>query len=212
MNELHKRLLFGSLGAALALFCTLYSPLTFYGLLLIGALLMYAEWLDLTRDYPLLNRFGGLAYVGLPVWALIALRPTDSAAPVLTLFALVWSTDIAAYFAGKRFGKHKLWPAISPNKTIEGLAGGMLAAASFGLIASFFAPFPASPLQGLWIGALIAVIAQSGDFFESWLKRRAGVKDSGQLIPGHGGILDRVDGLVFAAPAFLLLMILLGTQ
>lgn len=205
MSELTKRCLFGALAAAIALFCTLYNPLTFYALILLAALLMYSEWLDLTRDFPLLNRFGGLVYVGIPVWSMIALRGTESAAQIIVLFALVWSTDIAAYAFGKRYGKCKLAPSISPNKTIEGLAGGVATAALAGLLASFAAPFPTSPLQGLWVGAVIALIAQGGDLFESWLKRRAGVKDSGHIMPGHGGILDRVDGLVFAAPAYLLL-------
>ncbi len=210
MSELSKRILFGSLAAAIALGATLYSPLTFYALILVVALLMYAEWLELTKDSPLLNRFGGLIYVGLPVWSMIALRGTESAAHILALFALVWMTDIAAYAVGKRYGKYKLWPSVSPNKTWEGLGGAIVASAITGAIASLLLSFPTSPLQGLIVGALIAIISQAGDFFESWLKRRAGLKDSGKLIPGHGGILDRVDGLVFAAPAYALMLLLMG--
>jgi phosphatidate cytidylyltransferase len=209
-NELTKRIIFGAIAAAIALSATLYSPLTFYALVLVAALLMYAEWLELTKDSPMLNRFGGLIYVGLPVWSMIALRGTESAAHILALFALVWGTDIAAYVVGKRYGKHTLWPSISPNKTWEGLGGAILCAAIIGAVASMFVSFPTSIMQGLMVGTLIAIIAQAGDFFESWLKRRSGLKDSGNLIPGHGGILDRVDGLVFAAPAYALMLLLMG--
>ena len=107
--------------------------------------------------------------------------------------ALVWATDIGAYFAGRAIGGPRLWPAVSPNKTWAGLIGGMAGAALFGWLAAWFfdlgAPFS-------WIGALMGLLAQLGDLFESWLKRRAGVKDSGTILPGHGGALDRLDGLL----------------
>lgn len=209
MSELQKRILFGALAAAIALGATLYSPLTFYALVLVAALLMYAEWLDMTKDSPLLNRFGGLIYVGLPVWSLIVLRE-EALSQLLLLFALVWATDIAAYFVGKRFGRVKLAPHISPNKTWEGLGGAVIASALVGAIASQLLAFPTSLYQGALIGCSIALISQAGDLFESWLKRRAGVKDSGTLIPGHGGVMDRVDGLVFAAPVYMLLQTGLG--
>lgn len=205
-SELTKRVVFGSLLGAITLFLTLYNALSFHALLLMAALLMYAEWKELTRDFPLLNRLGGLVYVGVPIWSMMTLRGAASAEHVLVLFALVWATDIAAYFGGKRFGKTKLAPAISPGKSWEGLGFGVLACGMVGSIASLIASFPLSPWGGALIGATIAIISQMGDLFESWLKRRAGVKDSGTLIPGHGGILDRVDGLVFAAPVYALMV------
>lgn len=138
----------------------------------------------------------GLLYAGLPALAFIWLRQQpDGFQLLLWTMAIVWATDILAYFTGRRMGGAKLAPAISPNKTWSGLLGGMAgaAAASAALAASFWgAPF----LLFLLAGALLAIVAQSGDLFESWLKRRAGVKDSGHLIPGHGGMMDRVDGLV----------------
>lgn len=204
-RELFWRIVSGTIMAAIAVAATLYSPLSFHALLLLAALLMYSEWLELTKDYPLMNRFGGLVYVGVPVWSLIALRGTDSAEHVLVLFAMVWATDIAAYFGGKRYGERKLAPTISPGKTWEGLIFGVFGSAGAGAIAAVLASFPLLWWQGLWIGAVIAMVAQLGDLFESWLKRQAGVKDSGTLIPGHGGILDRVDGLVFAAPVYMLI-------
>lgn len=200
----------GVLIAAFALFCTIYSHFSFYALVLIAALLMYSEWLDLTRYSRLLNRFGGLIYVGIPVWSLLVLRGTESAEHILSLFAMVWATDIAAYIGGSRYGKHKIWPSISPGKSWEGLACGVLAAALAGAVASYLANFPDHPFEGLLVGAILALISQCGDFFESWIKRNAGVKDSGNLLPGHGGVMDRVDGLVFAAPAYALLIMALA--
>lgn len=209
LSELILRILSGIVLIALALFCTIYSPLSFYALLLVGGLLAYAEWLELTKGNHLLNKFGGLVFIGLPVWSLIALRGADSPDLILSLFAMVWATDIAAYFGGKHFGKRKLAPDISPGKTWEGLGCGMLAAGLAGVISVPFAGFPPSLFSGLWIGALIAIVAQMGDLMESFLKRRAGVKDSGKLIPGHGGMLDRIDGLITAAPAYALLVMVM---
>jgi phosphatidate cytidylyltransferase len=126
---------------------------------------------------------GGLLYAGLPAVALIWLREQPQGfGLVLWVLTLVWATDIFAYFAGRAIGGPKIAPKISPKKTWAGLAGGD------------WAGFPA-PLFATLSGGL-AVVAQAGDFFESWLKRRVGVKDSGTLLPGHGGIMDRVDGLV----------------
>jgi phosphatidate cytidylyltransferase len=145
---------------------------------------------------------GGVIYVGLPALALVWLRNhvPGGAEHVLWLFLVVWATDIFAYFAGRSIGGAKLAPSISPGKTWAGLYGGMAGAGlTGGVVALAFGAgfWPASVLA-----ALLAVVAQIGDLFESALKRRAGVKDSGHLIPGHGGLLDRIDGLVFAAPLF----------
>jgi phosphatidate cytidylyltransferase len=122
---------------------------------------------------------------------------------------VTWSTDSFAYFAGRSIGGPKLAPRISPSKTWSGLAGGVIGAAVLGwLAASWFelgSPF-------LYIGGLMGVIAQAGDLYESWMKRRAGVKDSGSILPGHGGALDRLDGFLPVILATLgLLMAGLGT-
>jgi phosphatidate cytidylyltransferase len=139
----------------------------------------------------------GILYAGLPGLALIFLRHQPAGAVlVIWTLAIVWATDIAAYFAGRTFGGPKIAPAISPSKTWAGLLGGMTAAAAAGglLAAEFDLGFASS--LGAALGAGLAVAAQAGDFFESSLKRRAGVKDSGTLLPGHGGVMDRLDGLV----------------
>jgi phosphatidate cytidylyltransferase len=144
----------------------------------------------------------GFVYVGLPAFALVAMSwlPFQF---VLWILAVTWATDIFAYFAGRAIGGPKLAPGISPNKTWAGLGGGIAGAAALGwLVARSFemgSPF-------LWFGAAMGVIAQAGDLYESWVKRRAGVKDSGSLLPGHGGVLDRLDGLLAVSAATMALL------
>ena len=147
----------------------------------------------------------GIVYIGLAGYTLAGLRlPADGLWIVLALMLMVIATDIGAYFAGRTIGGPKIAPRISPSKTWSGLAGGIAGAslAHYGLglihpsLGSLFGTNPAPVLGSLLSGGAVAVVAQSGDFFESWMKRRAGVKDSGRLIPGHGGLFDRVDGLL----------------
>jgi phosphatidate cytidylyltransferase len=117
---------------------------------------------------------------------------------ILTLVLVVWAYDTAAYFAGRRFGVRAFMHHISPKKTLEGVAGGLVAAVVVGavLVVAFGRPFLAGAFLGLFVGAA----AQAGDLAESMLKRAAGAKESGRLIPGHGGLLDRIDSFLFAAP------------
>lgn len=147
----------------------------------------------------------GAVYVGLPVLALLALRaqPDNGLLLAFWAMALVWATDIGAYFAGRTIGGPKIAPAISPSKTWAGLAGGVVAAAAFAFALHVWGGLPFRLVP--WT-PLLAVLAQVGDFYESWLKRRAGVKDSGTLLPGHGGVMDRLDGLVPVAPVAALLV------
>lgn len=157
-----------------------------------------------SRRLPLAT---GFLYVTIPAFALLAIEWARFDI-VFWLMLVTWSTDIFAYFAGRSIGGPKLAPRISPNKTWAGLIGGMAGAAAVGAAAAFAFDLPA---PFLWTGAAMGLLAQLGDLYESRLKRRFGVKDSGTLIPGHGGILDRVDGLLPVAVAtFLLLMATLG--
>jgi phosphatidate cytidylyltransferase len=144
---------------------------------------------------------GGLAYIGIACFALIAMSLSYvGPVPVILLIAGVIGTDIGAYFAGRTFGGPKIAPKISPSKTWSGLVGGMFGAgvsiAAVLYIAHQSFTFVYSPVYTFVGGSIIAVVAQAGDFFESWMKRRAGVKDSSNLIPGHGGLFDRTDGLI----------------
>jgi phosphatidate cytidylyltransferase len=155
----------------------------------------------------------GVLYIGLAGIALIHLRGDTAAGRgnVLFLFLVVWASDIGAYLAGRRFGGPKLAPAISPNKTWSGAAGGLAAAMLVGLLAAaVIAPDGLDIGRVLLVAVILAVLAQLGDLFESWLKRRFNVKDSSALIPGHGGLLDRLDAVLAAAPAAALLGALLG--
>jgi phosphatidate cytidylyltransferase len=148
----------------------------------------------------------GILYVGLPVLGLLLIRHQhDGVIWTFWALGLVWLCDIGAYFAGRAIGGAKLAPGISPNKTWAGLIGGVAAAALFGALMHIYAGLPwrltlATPV--------LALLAQSGDLFESWLKRQAGVKDSGSLLPGHGGLMDRLDGLVPVAPMAAILVML----
>lgn len=153
----------------------------------------------------------GVIAAGAPCAALIWLRadPAYGLATCLWLIATVWATDIGAYFCGRAIGGPRLAPTISPKKTWAGLAGGMASAAAVGWIATAFVE-GARPALLAPLGAALAVIAQIGDLSESGFKRHFGAKDSGCIIPGHGGLLDRVDGFITAAPTVALLSWLAG--
>jgi phosphatidate cytidylyltransferase len=144
----------------------------------------------------------GFVYIAAPSFALLSLSWVWEVL-VFWVFAITWATDIFAYFAGRAVGGPKLAPRISPNKTWAGLIGGMAGAGLLGwLVADWFE----MEWFFLWMGAPLGLIAQLGDLYESWEKRRAGVKDSGALLPGHGGVLDRLDGLLAVALATTLLL------
>ena len=114
------------------------------------------------------------------------------------LVAVTWAADICAFLVGSALKGPKLWPRFSPNKTWSGFAGGLLGAMLAGLLMSLAPPFQLNPMAAAFIGLFGGLATMAGDLWESMLKRRFGVKDSGDLIPGHGGLLDRVDGLMFA--------------
>nr|WP_209764389.1 phosphatidate cytidylyltransferase [Azospirillum rugosum] len=154
----------------------------------------------------------GVLYVAAGILGLVWLRDLPSGGLPLFLFTMlaVWATDIGAYAAGRTIGGPKLAPRISPKKTWAGLIGGMISSAlvGWGVAVVFGAQ---RPVLAFGVGGLLAVVAQAGDLFESAVKRRFNVKDSGHLIPGHGGILDRIDGLLVAAPVLALFHATLGT-
>lgn len=199
-TPLQRRYMLYALCVPLGIIAPIAAGLNFYG---VGALagVALATFL-VTRRAPLAAAF---FYVGVPIFCLLWLRerPDDGLMLALWALALVWATDIGAYFAGRAIGGPKIAPAISPSKTWAGLGGGMVAAMVVGWGFQRWGGLPAT--LALTSG-LIAVAAQAGDFFESWLKRRAGVKDSGTLLPGHGGVLDRLDGVVTAVPLATLLI------
>ncbi len=194
-----------------------------YGFIILETLFIIAILLNFFCDQTEENAFEdqnawlwscvGMLYVGVPMLSILWLRQEGETmhgiadwAPLMILLIQVWTTDTFAYLVGRSVGGPKLAPAISPNKTWSGLIGGIVGSSliSTGLAMILGMPYP---WTFLLIGAVIAIVAQAGDLFESYVKRKAGVKDSGHIIPGHGGLLDRIDGLLTAAPVFALIML-----
>jgi phosphatidate cytidylyltransferase len=155
----------------------------------------------------------GVAYLGVPAVALVWLRsdPERGLGLLIWLLAVVWAADTFAYVVGRWLGGPKLAPSISPAKTWSGLCGSVLGGALVGGLGVAVGS-SGRTIQAVGLGAVLALVGQVGDLVESAFKRRAGVKDSGRAIPGHGGVLDRLDSLLFAAPALALLALLLGPE
>jgi len=169
-----------------------------------GAIGVAALLATLVSRRPVLG--WGMLYIGIPSYALLIIAWTDLYL-VFWLMLVTWATDIFAYFAGRSIGGPKLAPRISPNKTWAGLVGGMAGAAVVGALAAWLFGISADVPDFLWLGAPMGLLAQLGDLYESSVKRRQGVKDSGSLLPGHGGVLDRLDGLLPVILATFLVLI-----
>lgn len=156
-------------------------------------------------------KLGAATLSVVPAWCALALIHRDGHGWLLVALAVVWAADTGAYFSGRAFGRRKLAPRISPNKTLEGLAGGMLAGVAVALAGAALLGTGASMLPFVALVAFVTVLfSVVGDLFESLLKRHVGAKDSGDLIPGHGGLLDRLDSVLAALPVFALGKIWLG--
>ncbi len=217
-SNLRQRILSAVILAPMVLGIIIQGGAWFVALILLSAIIMAFEWHDMTvthaseidQRYAKRWQCAGILYIFLPCLSLMMLRTMPQGLGViLWLLAVVWATDIAAYFTGRAIGGPKLAPRISPNKTWAGLCGGMIAAALAGLIAGVIADVPHKPIFALLSGGL-AVVAQAGDLLESGLKRHFGIKDSGTIIPGHGGVLDRVDGILTVAPLVAVVVMLRG--
>jgi phosphatidate cytidylyltransferase len=195
VNELLVRTLTGAALIAAALLSSVEGGNVFALLVAAVATLMFYEWTRLVRGWGATWYISGFFYALLPALALLWIRERDAhgVALLIWVFIVTWSTDIGAFFAGRRFGRRQLAPSISPKKTVEGLYGGVAAAT---LLGGAWALANDLGTTLLALAPLLALLAQGGDLFESGMKRRAGVKDSGTWLPGHGGALDRLDGLV----------------
>lgn len=192
----NRKLAMFAVSVPLAILCPAAAGVSWLAFTLMAAAFFFVALVGRSMKLAL-----GIPYICVPIMALLLLREqTPNAYGLLLTFwalALVWATDIGAYFAGRAIGGPKLAPRVSPSKTWSGLGGGVLAALLVGFLLYRFAQLP---IQLAAASGLLAVAAQLGDLLESWMKRRAGVKDSGTLLPGHGGVMDRLDGVVAAAP------------
>lgn len=193
MNDLAVRTLTGLVLIVAALLVAFQGGYLLAVVVAAIATAMFYEWTRLTKGWGALWYIGGFFYSLLPALGVLWIRERAGIDLLLWAFIVTWSTDIGAYFAGRRFGKRKLAPTISPGKTVEGLYGGIAAAT---LLGGAWALATHLGVAMLALAPILAIAAQAGDLFESSIKRRAGVKDSGSWLPGHGGLLDRLDGLV----------------
>ena len=171
-------------------------------LLMLGVLVIEVLWRG-TAIHEAAARFFAPWYIGVPLGMLVAIHGAGGPRYTLMLLATVVVSDSAQYYTGRMFGRRPLAPAISPNKTIEGAIGGVVFGTLFMVIAGAYV-LGGPPVPRILLGLSIVVLGICGDLFESRLKRASGVKDSSALIPGHGGVLDRIDALLLATPAFYL--------
>ncbi|HSZ87923.1 MAG TPA: phosphatidate cytidylyltransferase [Acetobacteraceae bacterium] len=198
--------------APITIVCVWVGGVVFTVIVAAAVIGLAVEWLGLCRRSSLIVlRPAGLAYVILAGVAVLWLRhdPVAGRSDVLFLLSIVWAGDIGAYLVGRWIGGPRLAPHISPGKTWSGSVGGLLAAIAAGSLAAHFLS-DAATWRAMLIAAALSVVAQAGDLLESFVKRRLQVKDSGHLIPGHGGLFDRLDGVLAAAPVAALLALTLG--
>ena len=187
----------------------IYSPAIIFNIFVVFvAILMSNEWTTIMNKKEEEGNFwkiAGLAYILIPLSSLIYIKSTENGSDIVFwLFLILWATDIAALLVGKNIGGPKLAPTISPKKTWSGAIGGVLASMFVGLLSSVI--FKETAIFFIIFAAIMSVLEQIGDLTESKFKRYFEVKDSGNIIPGHGGILDRIDGLTFVAPAMALVV------
>lgn len=200
MSEIALRSITGVLMILTALTAEWFGGTAFAVLVAAAATAIYYEWAKMVSGWGLKWHIAGFIFALIPALALLWVRERAGTPPgssgfelVLWAFIVTWSADIGAFFAGRTFGGRKLAPTISPNKTVSGLIGGIVAAT---LLGGIWAQHQELDWAWLLLAPFFALAAAIGDLFESWMKRRAGVKDSGRILPGHGGVFDRLDGLV----------------
>ena len=205
------RLMFSACGSAIAaaaLVAVLHRPISAILLVTLGAL---AAAIFAAREHRLWIT-AGVAYAGVMLLAPMFLRADASYGflAIVFLFAVVWATDICAYFAGRTFGGPKLWPAVSPKKTWSGAIAGTAAATIAGVAVARLSGAAVNEVALAFVALALSVISQIGDFLESFVKRRFGAKDASHLIPGHGGVMDRLDSFWAAALAGCLIGLVRG--
>jgi phosphatidate cytidylyltransferase len=195
------RLLSALVLAPLVLMIVFMGGVWFHLLMLCALMVLAMEWQGMTANLPKLPwLLGGVAYLVVPILSILYVRDLpDGRAVVFWILCVVWMTDICAYIVGRSIGGPKLAPSISPGKTWSGLCGGIMGGFVTGLLFSLIIGTPDVVMVAL-LSVVIAFLSQGGDLLESKVKRYCQVKDSGTLIPGHGGLLDRVDGMMLVVP------------
>lgn len=182
-------------------------------LLLLLTLSLALRWATDLREYlgAVASTVFGVLYVAFALSWVVPLRfsnPDTGRGPIFLLFLVIWAGDTCAYLVGRSVGRHLLWPRISPKKTVEGAIGGFAASLLVAWVYAHYFWQTADMKTVILLAALVAVAGQVGDLAESAMKRGANLKDSGSILPGHGGLLDRIDGLLFAAPTLWLTLVL----
>ena len=210
-DNTRKRIISALVMIPIALFAIFSSQKLFIFLAIVIAVLMAFEWSEMSHKMPNKKKWRliGFLYISIPLYCAISIRILDNEI-LFWMFAIIWATDIFAFFAGKSLGGVKIAPAISPHKTWSGLIGGVLASMGIGVISAII--FPGSILFFLVISVIISIVEQLSDLLESKFKRIFGVKDSGDIIPGHGGVLDRLDGIILVAPLVWLIILMFPAQ
>jgi phosphatidate cytidylyltransferase len=207
LNNLKKRVLSALILLPFVFFCVFYGGFLFNFLTIVALVILCSELNEMTKSSELdfkLRLIINIIYLGIPCLSLIYLRSLENGLEVIIyILFLVWATDIAAFFGGNYLKGPKLMPNVSPNKTISGAISGLLGATLIGFVSYIFID-GIKIVNFLVMSVILSIFAQAGDLFESKLKRVYGVKDSSNLIPGHGGLLDRLDSLLFVAPISLL--------
>ena len=201
-KELFKRIISSIILLPIVIYAILQGGYYFTTLITITAVILGFEWGTMTHHCQTrLWQISGILYISLPCLSMLWLINQNSGVGiVLSICVIVWATDTGAYIFGKLLGGPKLAPSISPNKTWSGFLGGLF----LGCIAGFFRD------EILFASIFISILSQIGDLLESYIKRLLKIKNSGNLMPGHGGLLDRVDGIIFVTPCVALYKLLIG--
>jgi len=206
-SNLRDRIISSIILIPIAVTAIFYSISLYILLSLILVFLMTLEWNNITQNAKSKRNWQilGFIYIIFPIYCAVMLRQINPYI-LLWMFFIIWTTDIFAYFFGKYLKGPKLAKKISPNKTWTGLFGGVIASTMLGIVTSFI--FPGNILFFVIFSVILSIIEQISDLCESKIKRIFNVKDSGTIIPGHGGVIDRMDGMVFVAPTTYLVVIL----
>ncbi|QED23288.1 phosphatidate cytidylyltransferase [Candidatus Deianiraea vastatrix] len=221
-ENMQKRIYSGGVFGLIFVICILVGGIAFNCLMLLLTLVAYHEWLEIisilknnVKKYQTWL-FMGVAYIGIPVACLVTISGyTKGSSIIFWYFCVIWATDCGAYFVGKRFGGRKLAPKISPGKTLSGAIGGLISGIVVGVFMYFTlikTPFNIGIFNAGVAALFISIFAQMSDLLESYIKRKFNIKDSGNIIPGHGGIMDRMDSITLSAPFLFIILNNVGAQ